>query len=208
VLSQLQQEVASVIEGLDQAHGFALAGGGALIVRGEIDRLTRDLDYFALDASAVDRLVPAAIAALAAAGFSVEEITVGTGYARLAVSADDDRTEVDFGVDARLFPTEKRAGHVVLSGEELAVDKLLAVFGRAEARDFADLLVLEPRFGLDHLLSLAAEKDLGFSPQAFASMLGRFQRLGRQEFPIDEPTYEALATAVARWRQEADASRP
>jgi hypothetical protein len=53
---------------------------------------------------------------------------------------------------------------------------------------------------------LATKKDLGFSPRAFANMLARFQRLNRQEFPVNEATYEALAGAVSRWRQEAEAS--
>jgi predicted nucleotidyltransferase component of viral defense system len=38
-----------------------------------------------------------------------------------------------------LFGVEERLGIRLLSGEELAVDRLLALFGRAEARDFVDL---------------------------------------------------------------------
>jgi predicted nucleotidyltransferase component of viral defense system len=60
----------------------------------------------------------------------------------------------------------------MLAGEELAADKVLAVFGRAEARDFIDLLAVESRYGLDHLCRLAAEKDRGFTLVVFAEMLG------------------------------------
>jgi hypothetical protein len=60
VLSPLQERIARIIAGLGEAEDFALAGGGALKVRGDIDRKTRDLDFFGLSAAAVDRLVPAA----------------------------------------------------------------------------------------------------------------------------------------------------
>ena len=83
---------------------------------------------------------------------------------RLIVESGDDRTELDLAADARLFPAEPGRLAPTLSGEELAVDKVLAVFGRAEARDFVDLMALEPRYGLDRLCELAAEKDLGFTP--------------------------------------------
>ena len=95
----------------------------------------------------------------------------------------------------RLAPT--------LTGEELAVDKVLAVFGRAEARDFVDLMALEPRYGLDRLCQLAAEKDRGFTPALFAEMLDRFPRLRQEEFGIDAQEYEQLAREIVGWRKRA-----
>lgn len=68
------------------------------------------------------------------------------GFARLIVESGDDRTEVDLAADARLFPAEPGQPAPLLSGQELAVDKVLAVFGRAEARDFVDLMAVESRY--------------------------------------------------------------
>jgi hypothetical protein len=59
MLSQFQRQVAEIIAGLEEATDFALAGGAALIVRGEVERQTRDLDFFGLTPAAVDHLVPA-----------------------------------------------------------------------------------------------------------------------------------------------------
>ena len=70
MLSSLQEQVAEIIAGLDEAEGFALAGGAALIMRGDVRRRTRDLDFFGLTAEAVDRLVPAVERALRDAGSS------------------------------------------------------------------------------------------------------------------------------------------
>ena len=160
MLTPLQEEVAALIAALAEAKDFALAGGAALIMREQIERRTRDLDFFGLSAAAVDRLVPAAEQALRRSGFDVERVLSGAGFAQLVVQGFGEQTEVDLAADARLFPAELgRAGIPLLSSEELAVDKVLAVFGRAEARDFIDLMAVETQFDLGRLFTLAAEKD-------------------------------------------------
>jgi hypothetical protein len=203
VLSPLQQRIATIVAGLPEAEDFALAGGAALIVRGDVDRGTRDLDFFGLTRLAVDRLVPAAEQALRDADLQVERVIESHGFARLAVTDTADRTELDLATDARLFPVEQGPGYPMLAGEELAVDKLLAVFGRAEARDFVDLMAVEHGYGLDHLLELAAEKDRGFDAAIFAEMTGNFARLRRDEFAVDDGRYEQLRRLVGVWRQRA-----
>lgn len=74
MLSPLQERVAEIIAGLDEARDFALAGGGAMIVRGDIERQTRDLDFFGPTANAVDQLVPAVDRALRAVGLTVHRV--------------------------------------------------------------------------------------------------------------------------------------
>jgi hypothetical protein len=203
VLTPLQEQVASIVAGLAEAEGFALAGGAALIARGEIQRETRDLDFFGLTPDDVDRLVPAVDRALQEAGLIVRHIQVSLGFARLIIESGDDSTELDLGADARLFPAEPRRPAPTLSGEELAVDKVLAIFGRAEARDFADLAAVEARYGLERLFELAAEKDHGFTPEMFVEMAGRFSRLRPEEFGVDRQQYEQLERKVLEWQERA-----
>ena len=203
MLTPLQEQVASIVAGLAEAEGFALAGGAALIARGEIHRETRDLDFFGLTPDDVDRLVPAVDRALREAGLLVRHVQVSPGFARLIVERGDDSTELDLGADARLFPAEPRRPAPTLSGEELAVDKVLAVFGRAEARDFVDLAAIEARYGLDRLFALAAEKDNGFTPEMFAEMAGRFSRLRPEEFGLDRQQYDQLERKVLEWQERA-----
>lgn len=74
------------------------------------------------------------------------------------------------------------------------------IFGRAEARDFADLAVLEPRFGLDHLCALATRKEAGFDRSVLLAMLDRFDRLDRDEFDIGEEAFATTLASVDRWR--------
>jgi hypothetical protein len=62
-------------------------------------------------------------------------------------------------------------------------------------------MAIEPRYGLDRLCRLAAEKDRGFTPDVFAEMLGRFGRLRRDEFELDDARYEQLGREVDGWRE-------
>jgi hypothetical protein len=189
-----------IIGKLPEAELFALAGGGALIVRGDVDRQTRDLDFFGPDAAGVDRLVPFVEHALQEAGMNVRRVREGKGFFRLEVREHDEVTEVDLGADARLLPVERGELGPILAGEELAVDKILAVFGRAEARDFVDLSAVADRYGLPYLCQRALDKDLGFDPQVFREMLDRFDRLPRDEFELPDQAYERLVSTIDRWR--------
>ena len=199
MLSDLQRRVATILAALPEASEFVLAGGGALIARGDVNRLTRDLDFFTVDPARVDELLPVLESALRAAGCDVVKERVAPGFARLVVAAGEERTGVDLATDARLLQAEPSGLGLLLSTEELAVDKVLALFGRAEARDFVDLAALETRFGLEHLCQLAAAKDGGFRCQVLLEMLGRFDRLPRDEFEVDDEGFESIVEAVRRW---------
>ncbi len=89
----------------------------------------------------------------------------------------------------------------MLSLEELAADKLLALFDRAQARDFLDVRALIERFGLERMCQLASEKDRGFSRAVLVEMLGSFDRFTADELGIDEPDRRSLAGSVQRWRE-------
>jgi hypothetical protein len=89
----------------------------------------------------------------------------------------DDEVLVDFAVDSppHLPPTMTVLGPT-LAPRELAGRKLLALFGRAEARDFADVYVLAERFGEDGLLREARAVDPGFDEQVLAQMMKTLDR--------------------------------
>ena len=171
MLTPFQERIAGIVAGLDEAEDFALAGGGALIVRGDVDRGTRDLDFFGLTIESVDRLAPAVERALTRAGMEIVTLQSNQGFVRLVASLGDERCEIDLAADARLFDIDTDPDIPTLTGEELAVDKVLAIFGRAEARDFVDLAAVEPKYDFERLCELAAEKDRGFSPQVFGDAL-------------------------------------
>lgn len=64
--------------------------------------------------------------------------------------------------------------------EELAARKVLALFDRAEARDFVDVLKLSEHFDLDGMLTLVGDINEGFTTPLLAdSWALRLQRYDR-----------------------------
>lgn|GEM_PF-3615276 len=133
VLTPLQHRVAAILIQLPEARDFVLAGGGAPVARGEVDRTTRDLDYFARTAEEVPLLLAALEHALRTDGLEVTTTRASGGFARLVISDGPASTEVDLAHDFRLLPPEQTPVGLTLAGEELAIDKVLALFDRAEA---------------------------------------------------------------------------
>ena len=197
MLSELQQEIVAIVVDSTSDQQFALAGGAALILKGLVDRQTRDLDFFAREPEAVDRVVESVDDALRAAGMSTRRLIEASGFVRIEVSRGGEVCERDLGVDARIRREEPTPFGSVLATEELAADKTLALFGRAAARDFIDVYVLSRRFGEEQLCTLAAEKDAGFDRGHLADALRSFHRLDRDLFDVDDETY----ARIDRWTQ-------
>ena len=127
MLSSLQRRVARLIAALPEADGFALAGGAALVVAGVVDRSTRDLDFFGPSPDDVVRLLHAVEQTLDTAGLDARREKVVHGFARLTVTDGAESTEVDLAADARIRPATEGPLGPMLSLEELAADKLLAL---------------------------------------------------------------------------------
>ena len=200
MLTPLQQRVARIVADLPDADDFVLAGGGALIARGDVDRTTRDLDYFATRPERVLELLPHLVAALEEAGLTVETHRAVDGFVRLVVTDGAEATDVDRASDYRLLPPEPTPAGRALAAEELAVDKVLAIFDRGEGRDFADLAAVVDRWGLDHLLRRAKEKDGGFSTAFFVEALDRAVRLRDEDFRVPIERVSGIRAAIAGWR--------
>ena len=137
---------------------------------------------------------------LRAQGFDVSYKRRSPQFVRFEVSRGGEATEVDFALDARLFPAEIGVLSPTLSSLELGVDKVLAVFGRAEARDFSDLAALSKVHSFEQLVALAPKKDPGFSLKIFEQMSHRFELLDRRSFPVDDEEYEEITASVTSWR--------
>ncbi len=72
-------------------------------------------------------------------------------FVRIEVSDGDDRCEIDLAIEYieyRALPAEPSDYGPTLAVRELAANKVLALFDRAEARDFLDLVELTRSFEL------------------------------------------------------------
>ncbi len=126
----------------------------------------------------------------------------GHGFVRLEIRAGQELCQVDLAHDARIRQQERSEVGPVLALEELGADKVIALFARAEARDFVDVRALARRVGWDRLLALAAEKDAGFNLSYFLDALRAFDRLPAAEFPLGGDEYLELRDEVHAWRQQ------
>lgn len=189
-----------MVSALPEARGFALAGGGALVVHGLTDRSTNDLDFFTPAPADVPVLRQALEIVFAEAGLTVAVVRDTETFVRLAVGDGITDTLIDLAWDARMRPAVASDLGPVLDQEELAADKVLALFGRAEPRDFLDVYDLSQPLGWPRLLALAEQKDGGFSPERLAESLGRMDRLDQADFGIDDAAYQALRAWVDQTR--------
>ena len=82
---------------------------------------------------------------------------------------------------------------------------MLALFGRAEPRDFVDVYVLTRQFSKDQLLEWAAGADPGFSKQTFARMLLSHTRLADGDLPDVSVAVETIRTFFDAWAAELEA---
>jgi predicted nucleotidyltransferase component of viral defense system len=169
-LSAFQQEVASIIFELPASEGFLLAGGAALVANRLTTRPTQDLDFFR-STSTVTAARDGLEQAAAVRGWAVQRIRDEATFVRLLIEGPD-TVLVDLCLDSAPIrpPVETPLGPT-FAPDELAARKVIALFDRAEARDFADLVSLLSRFPKDVLLRLANEIDPGFDLATFGQML-------------------------------------
>jgi hypothetical protein len=86
--------------------------------------------------------------------------------------------------------------------EELAGRKVVALFDRAEARDFADVFALAQRFPKDLLVRRATEVDAGFDLTVLAAMMGFLSRFCDEEIPVDAEQAAEVRSFFRRWQEE------
>jgi hypothetical protein len=130
---------------------------------------------FAADRATLDR-----------AGYAVDVELSLPGFVRAVVRRGDDATRVDWAHDSawRFMPLVRDPlGGLLLHPVDLAVNKVLALAGRDEARDFVDILFVHGRvLPLAGLCWAAAGKDPGLTPRSLLELLKRRGRYRPEDF--------------------------
>jgi Nucleotidyl transferase AbiEii toxin, Type IV TA system len=138
-------------------YGFALAGGYAIQAHGFLDRLSADVDLFA--PASVDSEFPTAVDAVIQEfdkdGLAVDVEIRNTSFARLSVASGSTRSKVEMGVDWRKNSPVQLAIGPVLDADDAVANKVCALFGRAEVRDYIDVdaILASGRYTKDELLA-------------------------------------------------------
>jgi predicted nucleotidyltransferase component of viral defense system len=186
-LTRVQRKVAKLVLSTASRSGFVLAGGAALVASRLSDRPTRDIDAFTSSPIDVRTEARRVADALRAEGYDVittresrsfVSMTVVTGGSRRS------RIEVDLGRDAISWPTVTTSLGPTLSPRELGANKVLALFGRVQTRDLADVQALAARLDLESMLVDAAAKDEGFDRGVLADMVRLVTARPDAEWPV------------------------
>jgi hypothetical protein len=202
-LTPFQVEVAQLFFSLPESAGFLLAGGGALLASGLSSRPTRDLDFAGTPGHvAVDHLADQFMRKCLASNWVVDPVQIERDFARVLVSHVESLI-VDIVLDspAVLPPTASEVGPV-FAGLELAARKLAALFGRGEARDFADVYVLSQIFERSEVLRCARLVDLGITDTGLAEAIRTINRFGPTEIPLPVENVDGARRFFAGWADE------
>src|SRR5262249_38947407 len=146
---------------------------------------SRDIDLFHDTDAALRASWDADRAALAAAGLAVTVLRERPTYVEARVADGDDVVRVEWARDSafRFFPlVEHGELGLVLHPFDLATNKVLALVGRLEPRDWIDVIECDARLQpLGYLAWAASGKDPGFTPQGILEVAGQSGRYAAEE---------------------------
>ena len=212
-LTGYQSEILRLLAGNRKATaGSYVAGGLALNHSLGTPRLSRDIDIFHDSTKALAESWRIDRETLLGAGYSVTTLREWSNFIEAEVCRNGDHTEIQWGVDSayRFFPlVEDDTTGYTLHPVDLASNKLAALVGRTEPRDWIDVITaiseIQP---LAFLLSAACGKDPGFSP---SSMLEYIARRHYNQTEIDEKIIPAGVYDAAKlcsfWHEEVNRAR-
>ncbi len=188
-IDELQREVATIALRAAARHGFALAGGNALIAHGIVNRPTDDVNLFSDQETAVTAAAEAVEAALRDAGFQAERrdqtggledifYGMGEGLAEWIITAPGgQQTMLQMAYfDRTRGPVTMDVGPV-LDLEDLAGSKVCALASRVEPRDYIDTAAALQRYNVDQLISFARRLDPGLEDRDFADAGTQLDRM-------------------------------
>lgn len=204
-LSLFQKEIARLFFSLQSSHGFVLAGGGALLASGLSNRPTQDLDFFGSPGQvSVSLTLGQFLDAIQQQKWDFELLSNANDFARVRIVGSAELI-VDLAIDvAPRFPVTETPFGPVFSPLELAGRKLLALFDRAEARDFVDVYVLALKFGNQKVFDAAAQIEVSLNEQILARIMNTLERFSDDELPIDHSEVSSLRKYFANWAKELD----
>jgi hypothetical protein len=213
-LTAFQRTVARLLADHRIAAGESyVAGGAALNELLAADRVSRDLDLFHDTEAAVTAMWDADRRVLEGHGFTVAVLRERPSFVEAEVTCGADTVRVEWTRDSafRFFPLVRHEVFgLALHPFDLATNKVLALVGRLEPRDWIDAIACDQRLQpLGFLAWAASGKDPGFSPAAIleqASRSGRYSAVEIASLAFDGDAPDA-ADLSQRWHAILAAAR-
>lgn len=190
-----------------------LAGGATLNELLAAPRISHDVDLFHDTESALDASWQSDKRLLEMDGFSVRVLRERPSFVEAEIARSGEIVLLQWVRDSayRFFPlVEHPELGLTLHPFDLATNKILALVGRLEVRDWVDTIECSDRLQpLGYLAWAACGKDPGFSPLALIEHAARTARYSSEEvrmlaFSGSPPDAGELSR---RWRSQLDAAR-
>ena len=208
-LDPLQDRIARTALALPEASTLALAGGGAMIAHGFVNRATKDIDLFTEISDEEALEVTAALRkALQQQGLAIrdaERPPTDHRFVTVDPASGAECTVEVFPDGGRLHRRVTLDIGPVLHPEDLAADKVLTLWGRARPRDYFDVAALTEHYSREQLLTIAGAKDSGFAATTFIDALRAIKRLQQPDWDedgISKADVERLLTLFDEWRTQ------
>jgi len=185
-LTALQRTVCRLLADHRIASGESyVAGGVALNELIGASRISQDVDLFHDTDEALAASWRADRALLEANGFSVVVMRERPALVEAEIRAATDRVRLEWARDSafRFFPLQQHEEFgLTLHPFDLATNKVLALVGRLEVRDWVDVIATDERVQpLGYLAWAACGKDPGFGPAAILEGAARSGRYSVEE---------------------------
>jgi hypothetical protein len=175
-LTEFQIKIARLLFG-NRGPESHLAGGAAIHLLPNSKRFSNDLDFFHDSEDRVAEAYQADQKILSQNGFEVLVEMTQPGYIRSSVTRAGQATQIEWAHDSAwrfMPPIEHPLVGYQLHPIDLAVNKVLTLAGRDEARDFLDMLFVHSEIlPLGALVWAAVGKDPGFTPLSLLELLRR-----------------------------------
>lgn len=178
-LTEYQRKIVHILAANRNPESYV--AGGSVINRGEAGlRISDDLDIFHDAAASVAAAAAADEQSLRAEGYAITRTLTADGMIKAEVMRGDERVRLDWATDSafRFFPVvpDDEFGFR-LHDADLATNKILALAGRSEVRDFLDILTIDKNYlSLGAVIWAACGKDPGFSPALILDQTNRHSR--------------------------------
>ena len=185
-LTEFQRDICQLVAANRIASGESyVAGAVALNELIGATRISRDIDLFHDTEHAVDAAWTADRQLLERAACAVRVVRERPGFVEAEVSREGQTVLIQWARDSafRFFPLlQHEEFGLVLHPFDLATNKVLALVGRLEARDWIDVIACDQRLQpLGYLAWAACGKDPGFSPPGIIEQAARSARYSYAE---------------------------
>ena len=165
LLTPIQRSVLKAFTDIEESKAFYLTGGTALSAFYLAHRRSEDFDLFTSAEPLIAIVARKFKSALENSGIRVQEIRSFSSFWEAVASNENESFKIQLAYDSLFLLSEiaETEGLRIHSFEDIAAGKLLALYGRAEERDFIDIycIVKSGKMSLETLIELAKKKDPG-----------------------------------------------